>query len=152
MQQRSKLPPGVSATRMIAFVQGGLGVLTGLLLVFGGGAVATASGYSGSGGTALVLAIGAGLLVISGLLIWGGLLLGNLSQRARIGVLVYEWVSVALGLVGLQHPGLGIVSLVLAGVAVYYLQFEPVTRAAFAAAAASDGAAAPSPTRGASAP
>lgn len=147
MQHRSKLPPGVSATRMIAFVQGGLGLLTGLLLVFGGSAVATASGYSGSGGTALVLAIGVVLLVVSGLLIWGGLLLGKLSQRARLGVLVYEWLSVALGLVGLQHPSLGIVSLVLAGVAVYYLQFEPVTRVAFAAAAS-----APSATPGPSAP
>lgn len=136
MQQRTPLPPGVSATRVIAYVQGGLGALSGLLLVFGGSSIATAVGYTGSAAAAVIVIIGVVILVISGLLIWGGLLLGRLSPGARVGVLLYEWLSVVLGLVGLQHPGLGIVSLLLAGVAVYYLQFDPLTKSAFAARSA----------------
>jgi hypothetical protein len=119
---------------VIAFVQGGLGMLSGLLLVFGGGAVATASGFTGASAGTLVVVLGVVVLALSGLLIWGGVLLGSLSRRARIGVLIYEWLAVLLGLVGLLHPGLGLVSLILAGVAVYYLQFDARTRAAFAAA------------------
>jgi hypothetical protein len=126
---------------VIAFVQGGLGMLSGLLLVFGGSSIATASGLTGSAAGATVVAIGVLVLIVSGLLIWGGMLLGSLSPRARVGVLIYEVLAVLLGLVGLQHPGLGVVSLVLAGVAVYYLQFEPETRAAFAAAAGRSGGA-----------
>ncbi|HEX4754397.1 MAG TPA: hypothetical protein VH661_01430 [Candidatus Dormibacteraeota bacterium] len=135
MQHRAPLPPGVSATRVIAFVQGGLGMLTGLLLVFGGGAAATAYGFTGAGAGTVVAVIGVLVLAVHGLLIWGGMLLGSLSRGARTGVLVYEWLAVAFGLVGLLHPGLGFVSLVLAGVAVYYLQFDARTRAAFAAGA-----------------
>lgn len=132
MQYRAPIPPGVRATRVIALVQGGLFMLSGLILVFGGGSIATASGVTGAS-AATVTIIGVLIVVISGLLIWAALLLGSLSRGARIGVLVYEWLAVALGLIGLVHPGLGIVSLVLAGVAVYYLQFDPQTRAAFAA-------------------
>ncbi|HEY7926299.1 MAG TPA: hypothetical protein VIG86_02635 [Candidatus Dormibacteraeota bacterium] len=132
MPNTATLPPGVSATRVIAFVQGGLGMLSGLLLVFGGSSIATASGLTASAGAAVVL-IGVLVLAVSGLLIWGGLLLGSLSAKARIGVLIYEWLALALGLVGLLHPSLGIVSLVLAGVAIYYLQFDTQTRTAFAA-------------------
>lgn len=132
MQPRTPLPPGVSATRVIAFVQGGLGALSGLLLVFGGSSIAVAAGYTGSGAGAVIVIIGIVILVISGLLIWGGVMLGRLSPAARVGVLVYEWLSVVLGLVGLQHPGLGVVSLLLAGVAVYYLQFDALTKSAFA--------------------
>jgi hypothetical protein len=132
VQSRGALPPGVSATRVIAFVQGGLGMLTGLLLVFGGASIATAGGFTGANAGTAVVVIGVLILAVSGLLIWGGILLGSLSRGARIGVLVYEWLAVALGLVGLLHPGLGIVSLVLAGVAIYYLQFDAQTRAAFA--------------------
>jgi hypothetical protein len=135
VQYRAPLPPGVSATRVIAFVQGGLGMLSGLLLVFGGGAVATAYGLTGAGAGTIVVVIGVLVLAVHGLLIWGGILLGSLSRGARVGVLVYEWLAVAFGLVGLLHPGLGFVSLVLAGVAVYYLQFDVRTRAAFAAGA-----------------
>lgn len=144
MQQRGQLPPGVSATRVIAFVQGGLGMLSGLLLVFGGSSIATAAGLTGSGAGATVVAIGVLVILVSGLLIWGGLLLGSLSPRARIGVLIYEWLAVALGVVGLQNPGLGIVSLLLAGVAVYYLQFDAQTRAAFGSRGRGQGAAGPS--------
>lgn len=133
MQYRAPIPPGVSATRVIAFVQGSLGMLSGLILVFGGSSIATASGITGANAGTIVVVIGVLIMSISGLLIWGGLLLGSLSPRARIGVLIYEWLSLAFGLLGLLHPGLGIVSLVLAGVAVYYLQFDAQTRAAFAA-------------------
>lgn len=135
MQKRAPLPPGVSATRVIAFVQGALGMLSGLILVFGGSSIATASGLTGAGAGTTVVVIGVLVLTISGLLIWGAVLLGSLSPKARIGVLIYEWLALALGLVGLLHPGLGIVSLLLAGVAVYYLQFDARTRAAFAASA-----------------
>jgi hypothetical protein len=133
VQYRAPIPPGVSATRVIAFVQGAFGMLSGLILVFGGSSIATASGLTGTNAGTIVVIIGALVLTISGLLIWGGLLLGSLSLKARIGVLIYEWLAVALGLLGLLHPGLGIVSLVLAGVAVYYLQFDAQTKAAFVA-------------------
>lgn len=132
MRPTTPLPPGVSATRVIAFVQGALGALSGVLLIFGAGAVAVASGMTGGGATATVVAIGVVVLVVSILLVWGGVQLGRLAPAARVGVLVYEVIAVLLGLVGLQHPGLGIVSLLLAGVAVYYLQFDAATRAAFA--------------------
>jgi hypothetical protein len=145
VQYRAPLPPGVSATRVITFVQGGLGVLSGLLLVFGGGAVATAYGLTGAGAGTIVVVIGVLVLAIHALLIWGGLLLGSLSRGARAGVLVYEWLAVAFGLVGLLHPGLGFVSLVLAGVAVYYLQFDARTRAAFAAGGPGQPGAGPTP-------
>lgn len=146
MQYRAPLPPGVSATRVIAFIQGGLGVLSGLLLVFGGGAVATAYGLTGAGAGTIVVVIGVLVLAVHSLLIWGGLLLGSLSRGARAGVLVYEWLAVAFGLVGLLHPGLGFVSLVLAGVAVYYLQFDARTKAAFSAGPPGPPGIGPTPT------
>jgi hypothetical protein len=133
VQHRAPLPPGVSATRAIAFLQGGLYMLSGLLAVYGGVSFATASGLTGSAAGATVVAIGVVVTVISALLIWGAWALGSLSPAARVGVLIFECLAVILGLVGLEHPGLGIVNMVLAGVAVYYLQFDPQTRAAFAA-------------------
>lgn len=131
MSDRQQLPPGVTATRMIAFVQGALGMLTGAFVLFGAGAVAASYGVSGGAAVAGVALIGVLLLVVSGLLFWGGIMLGNLSPRARVLVLVYEWLAIALGLVQLANLGLGIISLLLAGVAVYYLQFDAQTKAAF---------------------
>jgi hypothetical protein len=107
--------------------------------------VATAYGLTGAGAGTIVVVIGVLVLTVHALLIWGGMLLGSLSRGARAGVLVYEWLAVAFGLVGLLHPGLGFVSLVLAGVAVYYLQFDARTRAAFAADAPGQGGAGPTP-------
>lgn len=130
MTLRQPLPPGVRAVRVICYVQGGLYALSGLLLVFGAAGIARASGISGLA-PIHVLAIGLAVLVLSGLVLWGGTLLGRLSQRARIGLLVYEWLVVVLGLVGLSHPGLGILNLLLAGVSVYYLQFDRATLTAF---------------------
>ncbi len=131
MQNRTGLPPGVTATRMITFVQGVLGGLTGLLLLFGGPTAATANGLKGAGAGAVFAFVGAVILASSGLLIWGGVMLGRLSAGARMGVLIYEWLSVFLGVMGLTHPGLGLLGLLLAGVAVYYLQFDARTKAAF---------------------
>ena len=136
MQQRQVLPAGVRTARVIAFVQGGLGVLQGLLVIFGASAVAAASGLSGNGAIAAIVLIGVIVLAISSAAIWGGYLLGHLSRPARLGLLVYECLLVALGVTGLASPGLGVVSLLLAAVAVYYLWFDRQVKEAFAAAAA----------------
>jgi hypothetical protein len=130
--QPSDLPSGLRTTRVIAYVQGGLGVLNGGLLVFGGAAFATALGLKGTGGAALVIAIGVLVVAVSALLIWGGVQLGRLSRWARIGVLAYEYASVVLGLLSLADPLQAGIRVVLAAVAIYYLQFEAETKAAFA--------------------
>ncbi len=130
------LPPGLRTTRLIAYVQGGLGVLNGALLVAGGAAFATALGWHGGGGTALVVAIGAVVVAASVLLIWGATLLGRFSRLARRGVLAYESVSVLLGLLSLANPLQAGIRVILAAVAIYYLVFDAETRAAFASSPA----------------
>ncbi len=132
MQGVPVLPPGLRTTRVIAYVQGGLGVLNGALLIFGGASFATALGLPGVGGTALIISIGVVVTALSSLLIWGGVLLGRLSRRARYGVLAYEYVSVVLGVLSLADPLQAGIRLVLAAIAIYYLQFDAQTKAAFA--------------------
>lgn len=127
------LPPGARSVRIIAFVQGGLDILAGLLFAVGGSSLTSPSGLPPNAG-GILIGLGVLLLVVGGLLIWGGVLLGRLSRPARVAVLVYEWLAVAIGLIGLTQPSLGIVSLLLAAIAVYYLQFDSQTKAAFAAA------------------
>ena len=121
--QPSDLPSGLRTTRVIAYVQGGLGLLNGGLLVFGGAAFATALNLQGVGGAALIIAIGVIVVVVSGLLIWGGMLLGQLSRRARLGVLAYEYASIVLGLLSLADPLQAGIRVILAAIAIYYLQF-----------------------------
>ncbi len=130
----SELPSGLRTTRVIAYVQGALGVLNGGILIFGGASFATALNLPGTGGAALIIAIGVIVVAVSGLLIWGGMLLGSLSRRARYGVLAYEYASVVLGLLSLADPLQAGIRIVLAAIAIYYLQFEPETKAAFARA------------------
>jgi hypothetical protein len=134
--QPAVLPSGLRTTRVIAYVQGAIGVLNGLLLVVGGASFATALNLSGAGGTALIIVIGLVVLVASALLIWAGRLLGSLSRRARLGVLIYEYVSVLLGLLSLADVLQAGIRLVLAAVAIYYLQFDAETKAVFARRAA----------------
>ena len=131
-QQPSELPSGLRTTRVIAYVQGGLGLLNGGLLIFGGAAFATALNLQGAGGAALIIAIGVIVVAVSGLLIWGGRLLGNLSRRARYGVLAYEYASIVLGLLSLADPLQAGIRVILAAIAIYYLQFDAETKAAFA--------------------
>jgi hypothetical protein len=130
--QPAELPSGLRTTRVIAYVQGAIGLLNGGLLVFGGASFATALNLQGVGGAALIIAIGVIVMVVSGLLIWGGRLLGQLSRRARLGVLVYEYASVMLGLLSLADPLQAGIRVVLAAIAIYYLQLDAETRAAFA--------------------
>jgi hypothetical protein len=131
-RQPSELPSGLRTTRVIAYVQGGLGLLNGGLLIFGGASFATALNLQGPGGAALIIAIGVIVVAVSGLLIWGGMLLGDLSRRARFGVLAYEYASIVLGLLSLADPLQAGIRVVLAGIAIYYLQFDAETKAAFA--------------------
>jgi hypothetical protein len=126
------LPSGLRTTRVIVYVQGALGVLNGALLIFGGSAFATALNLQGTGGTTLIISIGVIVLLVSALLIWGGVLLGRLSRRARIGVLAFECVSIVLGLLSLADPLQAGLRVVLAAVAIYYLQFDAETKALFA--------------------
>jgi len=123
---------------MIAYVQGGLLGLNGLFFTFGAASVATAAGWAGTGGTAAAAAIGVALLLIAGLVIWAGALIGRLSNRARIGLLIYEVLSFALGLLSLSEAGVGtgVLNLVIAVVVIYYLQFDATTKAAFLPATA----------------
>jgi hypothetical protein len=134
--QPAVLPSGLRTTRVITYVQGALGLLNGALLVFGGPAFATAVNLQGPGGTALIVVIGVIVVIVSGLLIWGGMLLGRLSRRARVGVLAFEYVSIVLGLLSLANLLQAAIGVILAGVAVYYLQFDAETKAVFARPAA----------------
>jgi hypothetical protein len=130
--QPAILPSGLRTTRVIVYVQGALGVLNGALLIFGGAAFATALNLPGSGGAALVIGIGVIVAAISGLLIWGGVLLARLSRRARFWVLAYQYVSIVLGVLSLSDLLQAGIRVVLAAVAIYYLQFDAETKAAFA--------------------
>ncbi|HSS38986.1 MAG TPA: hypothetical protein VLT58_09465, partial [Polyangia bacterium] len=78
------------------------------------------------------IAIGVLVVAVSALLIWGGVQLGKLSRWARIGVLAYQYASIVLGLLSLADPLQAGIRVVLAAVAIYYLQFEAETKAAFA--------------------
>ncbi len=127
-----ELPQELRTTRVIAYVQGALGLLNGGLLVFGGAAFATALNLQGVGGAALIIAIGVIVVAVSALLIWGGMLLGNLSRRARFGVLAYEYASIVLGLLSLADPLQAGIRVILAAIAIYYLQFDAETKAVFA--------------------
>jgi hypothetical protein len=131
-RQPSELPSGLRTTRVIAYVQGGLGLLNGGLLIFGGAAFATALNLQGVGGAALIIAIGVIVVLVSALLIWGGMQLGNLSRRARLGVLAYEYASIVLGLLSLADPLQAGIRVILAAIAIYYLQFDAETKAVFA--------------------
>lgn len=130
--QPGELPSGLRTTRVIAYVQGAVGLLNGGLLVFGGAAFATALNLQGVGGAALIIVIGVIVVAVSALLIWGGRLLGRLSRRARLGVLAYEYASIVLGLLSLADPLQAGIRVILAAIAIYYLQFDAETKAAFA--------------------
>jgi hypothetical protein len=132
LQAAPLLPAGLRTSRVIAFVQGGLGVLNGILLVFGNASFATALNLHGAGGTALVVAIGVVVTALSALLIWAGRLVGQLSRRARRGVLAYEYLSVLVGLVSLGDALQAAILVVPAVIVIYYLQFDAPTKAAFA--------------------
>ena len=134
--QPAALPPGLRTTRVIAYVQGALWTLNGALLVFGGPAFATALGLNGAGGTALIVVSGVVVLVIAAAVIRAGMLLGRLSQRARLGVLAFEYLSVLLGLLSLADPLQAGLLVILAAVAIYYLQFDAETKAVFSRRAA----------------
>jgi hypothetical protein len=126
------LPAGLRIARVIAYVEGALGVLNGALLVVGGAAFATALNLHGTVWTVAIIAIGVVVLAASALLIWAGMLLGRLSRGARLGVLVYEYVSIVLGLLSLANLLQAGVMVLLAAIAIYYLQFDGETKAAFA--------------------
>ncbi len=132
VQPASDLPSGLRTTRVIVYVQGALGVLNGALLIFGGAAFATALNLQGVGGAALIIIIGVVVVAVSVLLIWGGMLLMRLSRRARLGVLAYEYVSIALGLLSLADALQAGIRVILAAIAIYYLQFDKETKAVFA--------------------
>ena len=134
--QPAALPPGLRTTRVIAYVQGALWTLNGALLVFGGHAFATALGLSGTGGTALIIVSGVVVLFIAAAVIRAGMLLGRMSQRARLGVLAFEYLSVLLGLLSLADPLQAGLLVILAAVAIYYLQFDAETKAVFSRRAA----------------
>ncbi len=127
------LPPGLRTARTVAYVQGGLGVFTGVLFVIGGAGFATALGIAGISGTAAVIAIGVVLTAASGLLLWATRLLAGLSERARTGVLVFEYLSLVLGAAEYADVWQAGLRIALAVVVIYYLQVDRGTRAAFAA-------------------
>lgn len=126
------LPSGVRTARVIAYVQGALGILRGGLLIFGGAAYANALNLRASGGAALFVTVGVVVVIISALVVWAGRLLARLSRPARIGLLVFEYVSVVLGVLSLADPLQAALTVVLAVMAIYYLQFDRETKAAFA--------------------
>lgn len=126
------LPSGLRTARLVAFVQGALGIFTGALFVLGGPGFATALGLRGTSGTAVVIAAGVVLAVVSALVFWGARLLGRCSRHARVGLLVYEYVSVVPGIVFLaSDTWQSALRIVLAAVVIYYLQVDRETRDAF---------------------
>lgn len=131
MTRAPVLPPGLRTTRVVVYVQGGLGVLRGALLVFGGAAYASALGLHGGGGVALFIAIGLTVVLVSALVVWAGHLLGGGSRRARAGILVFEYLSIIFGFLSFADPWQAGITVVLAAIAVYHLQFDAATRALF---------------------
>jgi hypothetical protein len=130
--QPAALPSGLRTTRVIAYVQGALLVLRGALLIFGGAAYATALNLQASGGAALFVSVGVVVVIVAALVIWSGVLLGRLSRRARYGLLAFEYLSIIFGILSLTDFLQATLSVVLAAVAIYYLQFNAETKAAFA--------------------
>ena len=133
MTRAQVLPQGLRTTRVIVFLQGGLGVLRGALLIFGGAAYSSALGLKGGGGVAVFIAVGALVVLVSALVVWAGRLLGQLSRGARRGVLVFEYLSIVFGILSFADPWQAGVTVVLAVIAVYYLQFQAETRELFVA-------------------
>ncbi len=131
MTQAPVLPPGLRTTRVVVYAQGGLGVLRGALLVFGGAAYASALGLHGTGGVVLFIAVGLAVVLVSALVVWAGHLLGRRSRRARAGILVFEYLSIVFGLLSFADPWQAGITMVLAAIALYHLQFDAATRALF---------------------
>jgi hypothetical protein len=129
--QPATLPSGLRTTRVIAYVQGALLVLRGALLIFGGAAYATALNLHASGGAALFVSVGVVVVIVAALVIWSGVLLGRFSRRARYGLLAFEYLSIIFGILSLADFVQATLSVVLAAVAIYYLQFDAETKAAF---------------------
>ena len=127
-----ELPGGLRTARFVLWVQGLIGVFTGILFILGNTSFATALGLSGGTGTAVVVLAGVVVTLASALVLWGATLLGSLSRRARQWVLAYEYLSVALGLVTIPDDiWQGSLRIVLAAVVIYYLQVDADTRVAF---------------------
>lgn len=126
------LPGGLRTARFVLWIQGLIGIFTGILFILGNASFATALGISGAGGTAVVVLAGLVITVASALVIWGATRLGALSRRARRWVLAYEYVSVLLGLITIPDDiWQGALRIVLAAVVIYYLQVDADARAAF---------------------
>ena len=127
-----ELPGGLRTARFVLWVQGIIGVFTGLLFILGNTSFATALGIGGGAGTAAVVLAGIVLTIASGLVIWGASLLGSVSRRARQWVLAYEYLSVVLGIITIPDDiWQGALRIVLAAVVIYYLQVDADTRVAF---------------------
>ncbi len=136
MTSAAPLPQGLRTTRVVVYVQGGLGVLRGGLLMFGAAAYARALDVRGTGGVILFAAVGALVVLISVLVIRAGRLLGRRSRAARRGVLLFEYLSIAFGILSYADPWQAGITVVLAAIAIYNLQFQAETRAVFAAPSA----------------
>lgn len=127
-----QLPIGVRTARLVLWVQGVIGVFVGISLVVSYQSVTTVYNISGTAADAVVVIAGLVIAIASALVIWGATLLGALNHRARTWVLIYEYVSVVLGLVmipdDLWEASLRII---LAAVVIYYLQLDREPRVAF---------------------
>ncbi|MHB8717948.1 MAG: hypothetical protein ACYDAC_03525 [Candidatus Dormibacteria bacterium] len=127
-----QLPAGVRTARLVLWVQGIIGVFTGVLFILGNSSFAAALGIGGPAGTAVVVLAGVIVTAASGLVLYGATLLGSLNSRARRWMLAFEYISVALGLLTVPSDiWQASLRVVLAGVVIYYLQVDPGTRLAF---------------------
>ena len=130
------VPSTVTTARIIAFIEGGLGALFGILFLIGGGlAASSGSGALGGavGGVAIVIAVI--ILAVAALYIVSAIALGKLSNWARWTLVVIGALQILGGLSSLSRGGItGIISLVLGGLMVYLLAFAAASRQAFDAA------------------
>lgn len=127
-----QLPIGVRTARLVLWVQGVVGVFIGISIIPGYQAVTSAYNLSGNAAYVVVVIAGTAIAVASALVLWGATLLGSLSHRARTWVLVYEWVSVVLGLVTIADDlWESSLRIILAAVVIYYLQVDRESRVVF---------------------
>ncbi|MHB8533711.1 MAG: hypothetical protein ACYDC2_13410, partial [Solirubrobacteraceae bacterium] len=76
------LPSGLKTARLVAYVQGALGLVIGIVYILGGSAFATAAGLSGVAGTLAIVAAGVVITTAAGLLVWATMQLAGCAPRA----------------------------------------------------------------------
>jgi hypothetical protein len=133
MKNAKEMPTGVKIISVLEYIGAGILAIMGLVLIFGGGAIASMLPIFGALGGALfivagIVTIGFGVLaffIARGL--WRG------QNWARIVAIVFACLGVLYALISIgRMPGQSVVSIIIDGVIGGYLWFAKEVKAAFA--------------------